>query len=871
MKYLIQPWAKHLLTAIIVIVILGFSHTNLFSQTHTFIITENYSASEFDGNMDQWDIISSQDQPVNPGDEILIYAGTGNHHAIEFKNIIGSASLPITIKNADITANGDTVITFLDNATELIKFTNCKYVNFEISPTLNGDYGLCLDGDLGTGRGITIDDKCTFLKIAGVYVKDTGSYGIRTSCNNPTSHYNSTVMGNDAMIEELVIDGCKFENTGNSSIYAGHSVFYGNIPNQPGTYYYNMKNMVVSDNIFLNLDGQKAIVTAGEIGTSEIYGNVLSSDMANINAEVGVMIWSGGSANIYNNQLYDISDYGIKDMGRHNTKIYNNVIEVADDLSTVNGNITIDNDVNAPTSFVKIYNNTIYGKDINGIYFNYNTSSLLNVHYNNAIITSETGIVNATTGSTLNESNNLVFTTPTEAGLHSNSSAINSFNITEESSTLIDAGKDLDGSATVNYVSLADDINSTARPQFCIHDVGAYEYTGSTTSQTLYLQDGWSFVSSYLEICEPDMPTVFSPVQSNLIKVMDEDGSYFYPSGTNGIGNMELGKAYKVNMDYDRYLTVTGRPRQPENVTISVTANQANYIGYLRTSAMAVGTAVAGLSYFETCSTDRIMDNQGNLYMPGYQMDQIGNMQPGQGYTLTCCTNDEFCYPANSTKSALATKTTSNPPNQHFANCPVAPNKMSVLFPSGSWDFTLNNGDEIAIVDSAYNVVGSGVYTGSHLAFPVWEEDQTINSDTGLLENEAFYVLYWDSQNNTTEQLSINWLTGSNLYVRDGISIAEAADQITKSELTNNGIISTSNIAPNPANDKVAINIMAENDCELEIDFINNLGNITKTLSKDIARGNNCVMVNIHDLEPGIYQVLVSNNSDRFVERLIKL
>ena len=46
---------------------------------------------------------------------------------------------------------------------------------------------------------------------------------------------------------------------------------------------------------------------------------------------------------------------------------------------------------------------------------------------------------------------------------------------------------------------------------------------------------------------------------------------------------------------------------------------------------------------------------------------------------------------------------------------------------------------------------------------------------------------------------------------------------------------------------------------------------ITKTIEKDIVKGNNRVIVKIQNLELGIYQVIVSNNSDRFVERLIKL
>jgi len=163
-------------------------------------------------------------------------------------------------------------------------------------------------------------------------------------------------------------------------------------------------------------------------------------------------------------------------------------------------------------------------------------------------------------------------------------------------------------------------------------------------------------------------------------------------------------------------------------------------------------------------------DELGNVYWPTFALNNIGNMQPGEGYQIKLAGPYTFSYPSGDEGARFGDIYTERP--IHFNEAANTGSNMIIGFPEYAWESTLSIGDEIAAYDEDGRLIGSTVYEGNNLALTVWGDDITTNEKDGLVEGERIIFRLWNSATSTEQVLDIKWEEGSGVYSTDGISVA---------------------------------------------------------------------------------------------------
>jgi hypothetical protein len=319
-----------------------------------------------------------------------------------------------------------------------------------------------------------------------------------------------------------------------------------------------------------------------------------------------------------------------------------------------------------------------------------------------------------------------------------------------------------------------------------IHIIGALDIN-AIQSQDIALNSGWNMVSDHIDPAHPSMPDVFAAVEADLLLVKNGIGQVYWPIyGINQIGNWDVKDGYQVYMSAARTLTITGTQVAPETVPINLTAGW-NMIGYTRDTPLTIGTALATIN-------DTIVlakDNAGRVYWPFYGINQIGNMQPGQGYQTYQTAADTLTYPGNSLN--LGNPAVEISPirlARHFQGCASGTgNNMTVLMKPGTLKLTglpdgvtLDADDEIAVFGAESGICGGALsWSGGYRAqsLTVWGNDEISEEVDGLLTAENLTWKIWDRSLDEEFEVKVNYLVieqvdGDGYYGPDMVYILDS-------------------------------------------------------------------------------------------------
>ena len=369
----------------------------------------------------------------------------------------------------------------------------------------------------------------------------------------------------------------------------------------------------------------------------------------------------------------------------------------------------------------------------------------------------------------------------------------------------------------------------------------------STYTQDIELNQGWNIWSTYIapEPADNYMDSVFNAIVDDVIIVKDENGSVFWPAfGLNNIGGLTDGKGYQVKMETANTLSVEGG-LVPYDMEMSLNDGWS-IMGYLHQGPM---DAAAALSSIEA-SIIIVKDENGSVFWPAFQLNNIGNMMAGEGYQIKTNGGAIFSYP-----SMMGSRLGyANPARTvHFDRPSNTGSNMVIGLPSYAWDNAPSIGDEIAVYDEIGNLVGSTTYEGGHIAITVWGDDLTTDLKDGLVEGEDLIFKLWHADINVEETFVVRWEEGTGSYITDGISVAgnislEGISGMNSYELYQN--------VPNPFNGKTSIGFFAPVDGEVNITVYNMLGELVEVVTNDMySAGEHTVSFKSNELGQGTYFV----------------
>jgi hypothetical protein len=303
-------------------------------------------------------------------------------------------------------------------------------------------------------------------------------------------------------------------------------------------------------------------------------------------------------------------------------------------------------------------------------------------------------------------------------------------------------------------------------------------------TQTISLLQGWSIISTYIVPFEPNCYDVFDPVLSDFVIAKNGAGAVFWPLySLNQIGSLVLGEGYQLKMIVYNTLDIVGTACEPQNTPINLPGGWS-IAGYLRQTSGLIVTMLSPI----VSNIIIVKNGAGNVYWPQYTVDNIVNMNPGEGYQIKVTSPVVLTYPANS--SNIYKVDVNVPESGHFGKPVNTGNNMTLGLPyltlnpshtteKGIISTSVVLGEyevvkpEIGIFTQNGLLIGSGICNNKFTAITLWGDDELTPEKDGLAENETFSLVVWNPETGVELPVEVeNWFEGDGLYKINGISIA---------------------------------------------------------------------------------------------------
>jgi hypothetical protein len=252
----------------------------------------------------------------------------------------------------------------------------------------------------------------------------------------------------------------------------------------------------------------------------------------------------------------------------------------------------------------------------------------------------------------------------------------------------------------------------------------------------------------------------------------------------------------------------------------------------------------------------------GDVYWPLYNINMIGNMDPGEGYQIKMNNSATLSYPANT--SNFSKSNIQTPQTNHFKGTPNTGSNMTLGIPKTAWENEPPYGSEIGIFSENGKLVGCSVFEEENLAISIWGNDELTVEIDGMIENEMFIAKIWN--NGIEEVIEVkNWFEGNEFYKTNKISIVEKLS-IVNSQLST--VMLFQNI-PNPFKEETSIKYYMPFETEIELSVYNILGEKLKVLeSTTKPAGNHTSTFKTKNLPSGTYLYKLEANKEILIKRM---
>jgi hypothetical protein len=295
--------------------------------------------------------------------------------------------------------------------------------------------------------------------------------------------------------------------------------------------------------------------------------------------------------------------------------------------------------------------------------------------------------------------------------------------------------------------------------------------------QVLNLVKGWSIISTYMIPDDKDLSNVLAPIVDKIIIAKDNAGSAFLPEyNFNGVGDVKVGQGYQIKTTEATDITISGVYANPENHTIDYEEGW-NMIGYLRTEG-----ALTDLVFEDMVANGHVIiakNSSGSAYLPEYNFNGIGNMNPGEGYQIKTSAAGTMKYHANEDDYRSSSIEVTESKTSYFPKVRSTGNNMTVIFQDEAWDEIPKTGAEIAAYDASGELIASSAYTSPVTVLSVWGDDATTNLKDGLVKSELAQFKVWNT--NQVKDLYVkSWSKGSSAYNKDAINVASSISSVAE-------------------------------------------------------------------------------------------
>ncbi len=391
-------------------------------------------------------------------------------------------------------------------------------------------------------------------------------------------------------------------------------------------------------------------------------------------------------------------------------------------------------------------------------------------------------------------------------------------------------------------------------------------------TQTINLLKGYNLVSTYLTPSDPNVSKVMKSIcdSGNLTKMQDEAGNSFEYWGSfggwiNNIGNFEKTEGYKIRVNSDCSMQVTGRVvALPLNISLKTGWNFISFPSTEIVNGMAVIQSLIDQNKL-TKVQDEVGNSIENFKNYGGWKNNIGNFLPGKAYKVCVSSDAVLTIQANYPKSGVLLAQTEK--SEYFSTNVEGngSNHMNInIF--GIQESAISVGDELAAFDGdvcvgVLKITERNILDG-YACLIASNETGGVNLD-GFKEGNAIKIYSWN-QNTGDESIVETEIIKGQLTFEKSASVQVKLKSL-KTGIKNIDDVAKIDLYPNPSNGKVTVRFSELPAAGSTIEIFDVSGR--KITSRLIS--NDSEVFNLDNQLSGLYIVKTNIGSTQIIHKLI--
>lgn len=371
------------------------------------------------------------------------------------------------------------------------------------------------------------------------------------------------------------------------------------------------------------------------------------------------------------------------------------------------------------------------------------------------------------------------------------------------------------------------------------------------------LEQGWNLISSNVTPTSLALEDIFNQISSEVVIVRNDNKIYVPSFNYNTIGNWGNTHAYRVYAKTQQTLSIIGSELDPSNLDYNFTGGEWDEVSYSRNSAMDAATAYASIA------SDLVIvkNNDGDVYIPALNINQIGNLTPGQGYRAYFANNiTNFNFPANGLPKFASNDNYDYTPKHFLPKYERTGNDATIIITSNN----LTKDYEIGVFNADGEIVGGAKSDRYNAIVTIWGDDDQTEIEDGALQNEDLILKAYNVITNETFELQISNL--QDLSNPANIDFDYQTDAIYKANISGlpevDSFVELS-VKPNPATEIISISYFLEQGAEVELFLSNSLGQKVAVIDNSYkSAGYHSMSYHINDLRQGSYMLNLRAGND---------
>jgi len=376
----------------------------------------------------------------------------------------------------------------------------------------------------------------------------------------------------------------------------------------------------------------------------------------------------------------------------------------------------------------------------------------------------------------------------------------------------------------------------------------------------------WQMISSNLLPINSAVSSIFTNVINDIEYVKNQNGNIYYPEqGINQIGNWNIKEGYQIYSNNDATLDIVGNTITPSNYFYTFNTNIWYLISYLPSDSRNISSVFSSLNNLILVKND-----DGEVYYPAFGINQIGNMEVGEGYQLAVSQNNQtFAYTNNPVVVPNPVIPCIYEEEKYYQTEISKTGNSAVLIFNNTTEWY----GEIGVFDGNDRLIGHGRVNGVYTSITIWGDNPITFEKDGAREQEKLRVEFYDYESKSIQKIKIVQIfelmsskdLGTELkYSKDAIYNIEAFKVI--SNVDDN--LTSISVYPNPARDIIYLNLNSKGKIEIQVyDLSGSL-----VLNKEYnTNGQATFRLDISNLSTGSYILKTIGNSSINTQKFIKI